>query len=106
MKTIIMTLCLLLSACCQAQEKVCVVECKITLDADEFIAAQKGIFIKASIVPDIINKTCVEPRLIPDYDAWNILEFKVFIYIECKDCGGLHLVDHGCTNPNCPGRTL
>lgn len=86
---------------CKAEEKKCVVECKITLDADEYIHQHKEIYIKASIVPEIINKTHKDIPLIPAFENWSIIEYKVFIYAECESCGGLYVVDVGCSNPNC-----
>jgi hypothetical protein len=89
---------------CQAEEKKYVIECKITLDAEEYVTSHKEFFIKASIVPEIINKSHIQIKGLQSDEAWNIIDYKVFIYIECDKCGALHLVDVGCTNPNCQGK--
>jgi hypothetical protein len=91
---------------CKADECKVIVQCKISLQDNEFICHQKEIFIKGSIIPDIINKTQKEYCELQSFEAWNIIEFKVFMYVECDKCGALHLIDYGCTNPNCPSRTL
>jgi hypothetical protein len=68
-----------------------VIGCKILLEKGDFVKENDNIFIKHEVQNEIFESV----------KAWQLLEFKVFIYATCDHCGGLYLVDNGCTNPNC-----
>ena len=94
MKKLLIALLLMLN-CAYAQERA-VIGCRILLDADEYTRQGDSIFIK----DDTVN------AIFENFKAWEMLDFHVFIYVECPNCHGIYLADHGCTNPNCPGRIL
>ncbi len=70
---------------CQAEE-FALVGCKIVLEKGEF-THQDGTIVS----------------IFESFKAWQMLDFHVFIYVECKYCGQAHPIDYGCANPNCRG---
>ncbi len=68
-----------------------VIGCKILLEKGDYITEKGNIFIKHEVQTEIFDSV----------KAWQLLEFKLFVYVECPNCHGLYLVDNGCTNPNC-----
>ena len=85
----------------QCDNVVTKIGCKVVLDKNEYINEDEEFFIKASTVSEIFNYSNEEIDSIKSYQAWQMLEFKLFLYVECPYCHGLYLVDSGCTNPNC-----
>jgi hypothetical protein len=71
-----------------------VAECKILLEKDDYITHKGNIFIKED----------VENEIFESVKAWQMLEFKVFIYVSCDYCGQAHLVDHACNSEMCKNR--
>jgi hypothetical protein len=77
-----------------AEEEYAVIGCKIVLDKNEYTRNNGKISIHEDTVASIFES----------FKAWQMLEFKVFIYVECPSCGMAHLVDYQCPNENCRSR--
>jgi hypothetical protein len=90
MKKLLLTT-LLLPMLAFAQPEQAVIGCKIVLDPNEYTTHNGKIHINESTVASIFES----------FQAWQMLEFKVFIYVECPSCGMAHLVDYPCPNENC-----
>ncbi len=82
---------LLLNFATLCAEDHAVIGCKILLEKGDYITDKGNIFIKHEVQNEIFESV----------KAWQLLEFKLFVYVECPNCHGLYLVDNGCTNPNC-----
>ncbi len=81
----------------ELQHKNCVfpvVECKILLEKGDYVKEKGNIFIKQE----------VEDSIFESVKAWQMLEFKVFIYIQCDYCGASHLADYPCNSDMCKNR--
>lgn len=85
--------CLFIGPVC-AKEEQAVIGCKIVLDKDEYTRNNGKIQINQETVESIFES----------FKAWQMLEFKVFIYVQCESCGMAHLVDYQCPNENCRTR--
>lgn len=94
MKTLLLTALLLPLFAFAQPEETAVIGCKIVLDKDEYTKRNGKILINEDTVADIFKS----------FQAWQMLEFKVFIYVECEYCGMAHLVDYQCPNENCRSR--
>lgn len=77
-----------------ASEEHAVIGCKIILDKGEYTRSNGKIHINEDTITSIFES----------FKAWQMLEFKVFIYVECPSCGMAHLVDYQCPNPDCRTR--
>ena len=96
MKNLLLALllnCALIAPIC-ANEETAVIGCKIVLDKGEYTKFNGKIHINEETVASIFDS----------FKAWQMLEFKVFIYVECESCGMAHLVDYQCPNENCRSR--
>ena len=69
-----------------------VVECDIHLEKDEYFFNGDEIFVNFSTVQDILEKSAE----IHSFDAWEIIDYHIFIYVECETCGKSHLIDYSC----------
>ena len=92
--------CALFTSICADVVKV---DCNVYLEHSEYTFCDDEVYIKTSVMKDIMHHTGKQKETLKSYEAWHMLEFHLFIYVECPNCHALHLVDHGCTNPNCPG---
>lgn len=92
MKKLAILSAIFLGITCQAQE-CAVIGCKILLEKDEFTSRNGHIYINQDTVESIFRS----------FEAWQMLDFHVFIYVECQYCGQAHPIDYTCANPNCRG---
>lgn len=67
---------------------------RIVLDKDEFIFHEGKV---------LINKDAIE-SIFQSFKAWEMLDFHVFIYVQCEFCGQAHPIDYACSNPDCRQR--
>lgn len=72
--------------------EVAVIGCRIMLDRKDY-TIQDG--------KTYIHDVCFE-EIFESFKAWEMLDFHVFIYVECERCGTAHPVDYEC--PNCKQR--
>jgi len=75
-------------------EKV-VLSCKVLVESGEYTEENGKLFIKPSVIQDI----CKKMTAFQDFNAWQMLDFHVFIYVECPNCHAAHLIEYNC--PNC-----
>ncbi len=76
--------------------------CRVLLEQDDYNRDGNDIYIKSGVMQQILsNLRNIEG--IHSYDAWEMLDFHVFIYVECQYCGMAHPIDYQCPNPNCRG---
>ena len=80
---------LLLPTLAYAQPETEVLGCKVMLDRNEYANINGKTYIKEEVVAGIFN----------NFKAWHMIEFKVFIYVECPTCHAPHPIDYAC--PNC-----
>ena len=89
---------LLLSLLCPflafAQTETCEMGISILLEKDEYVVKKGKVFVKNEVLEDIFRNV----------RAWQLLEFKVFIYVQCPVCGAAHLADHACNRDMCQNR--
>lgn len=64
------------------------------LEKDEFTHHNGKIMINEETVTSIFES----------FKAWEMLDFHVFIYVECQWCGQAHPIDFACSNPSCGSR--
>lgn len=93
MKTLAILSALCLSLAASAGQECAVIGCKILLEKGEFTHHEGKVYIKGQTMEEIFNTP----------NAW-VIDYHVFIYVECEWCGAPHPIDYACTNPNCRGK--
>lgn len=73
-------------------DQVAVIGCRIVLDKHDYTIKDGKTYI---------YDECFE-SIFETFKAWEMLDFHVFIYIECEKCGAPHPIDYPC--PNCKQR--
>jgi hypothetical protein len=77
-----------------AEQEHAVIGCKILLDKGEYTHHNGDLYIKERTIQEVFESV----------KMWEILEFKVFIYVQCPNCGQAHLADHACNSEMCKNR--
>lgn len=92
---------MLLCASVNAGEKTYVknektsVSCSVLLENHEYIRKNGKLYVNDSVMQEIYKEI---PKIY-DFQCWEMLDFHVFIYVECPYCHAAHLIDFAC--PNC-----
>ncbi len=94
MKKLLLTTLLMPFLLCAQPEEYAVIGCKIVLEKDEYRHHNGQIHINEKTVESIFES----------FKAWQMLDFHVFIYVECQSCGQPHPIDYECPNPKCQNR--
>lgn len=95
-KLVLLTALLCSSAFAQQSESMerIGIGCRVLLSPTEYIIQNEDVYIKNSTLHEICSELSLQ-----DFDAWEIIDYHIFIYIECPECHAAHLIDHAC--PNC-----